>query len=1167
MNKVYRVVFNHVTGAWGAVAETAKGRTKSKTSNLVKTLVAVLAVAAVAGVAVPRRAEAYVAGTGAVQGNAANTVIGDGASGPTGNCISSSGVPIACSTVIGNGANTTFQSSTIVGDHASTTGSYSVAIGSWATAGIYSQAIGANAQASGDHATAIGQSALATTTDASAVGTNAQATGKRTVALGSGAKAVADDAFALGWGTNASGTGSMAVGTRVTTSGINAIGMGLGSNAGADYATAIGSSATASGVNSIAMGRSTISAGDAAVAIGNSSNVDVTAGGAVALGSGAKVLANMGSGVALGNNSVVDRENTVSVGSSAQQRQVTYVAAGTQNTDAVNVSQLNSLSTSTSTGLSTTNNNVNSLSTSTSSGLSTTRSSVTSLSTSASTGLSTANSNVNSLSTSASTGVASLSTGLSSTNSNVNSLSTSASTGLSTVSSDLTNATRYFKADGKNDGSDDASVVAGSNSVAIGAGSVATRNNVVEVGNRQITGVTAGTEDTDAVNVKQLKDAGLVDAGGNALDAVVYDAGSGKGAVTFAGTNGTVLKNVAGGVEATDAVNVGQLNTAKTDLGNQIGDVTNNLTNATRYFKATGKNDGSDDAVAAGNNAVAVGANAQARFDNTVAIGNGAAATWTNAVAVGSGATASQESVALGHDAKARNNNDTAIGAGATANLQSTAVGAGASAISAGTALGQGARVLAANGVALGVGATVMPMANNSVALGAGTVAMRSNTVDVGNRQITSVADGTADSDAVNLSQLKGLQGQIGDLDALAVTYTDAGKTDINLGNGAGGTTVIHNVGEGVAATDAVNKGQLDTQIGNVTNNLTNATRYFKADGKGDGSDDASVAAGSNSVAIGAGSVAARSNVVEVGGRQISGLAAGTEDTDAVNLKQLKDAGLVDAGGTALDAVVYDAGSGKASVTFAGSNGTVLNNVADGNIAAGSRQAVNGGQIAALRDSLQNQITNVDNRVTNIENNGGGVASDPHFVSAGNKEQAAVATPGSSSVGVGENAQATANNAVAIGANSVANQANTVSVGSAGNERAIVNVAEGVASTDAVNVGQMNNMVNNSAAQTLQSANEYTDQRFGQVNNAINEVDKAASRGIAAAAALNNVTPYIPGKTSLNAGIASYRGSTALGVTVSRWNQRGNVNLNAGFSSAGNNSTIVRAGVGVVFGN
>jgi trimeric autotransporter adhesin len=57
-----------------------------------------------------------------------------------------------------------------------------------------------------------------------------------------------------------------------------------------------------------------------------------------------------------------------------------------------------------------------------------------------------------------------------------------------------------------------------------------------------------------------------------------------------------------------------------------------------------------------------------------------------------------------------------------------------------------------------------------------------------------------------------------------------------------------------------------------------------------------------------------------------------------------------------------------------------------------------------------------------------------------------------------------------------------------------------------------------------------------------------------------------PGRTMLNAGVASYRGQAALGIGVSRWNEKGNLNFNAGVSSLGSNSTIVRAGVGYLFG-
>ncbi len=91
-------------------------------------------------------------------------------------------------------------------------------------------------------------------------------------------------------------------------------------------------------------------------------------------------------------------------------------------------------------------------------------------------------------------------------------------------------------------------------------------------------------------------------------------------------------------------------------------------------------------------------------------------------------------------------------------------------------------------------------------------------------------------------------------------------------------------------------------------------------------------------------------------------------------------------------------------------------------------------------------------------------------------------------------------------------------------------MAEGVANTNAVNVGQIRNIFTNSVAQTLHN----TDQRFNQVSNALNQVEKAASRGIATSAALNGVTPYVPEKTSLNVGIAAYCGNTALGGSACR---------------------------------
>jgi autotransporter adhesin len=87
------------------------------------------------------------------------------------------------------------------------------------------------------------------------------------------------------------------------------------------------------------------------------------------------------------------------------------------------------------------------------------------------------------------------------------------------------------------------------------------------------------------------------------------------------------------------------------------------------------------------------------------------------------------------------------------------------------------------------------------------------------------------------------------------------------------------------------------------------------------------------------------------------------------------------------------------------------------------------------------------------------------------------------------------------------------------------------------------------------------------IQSRMNDMDRDNRRGIAAASALNVVTPYLPGRTTLNAGVAGYRGTAALGLGVSRWNEKGTINYNLGVSSAGGNSTIVRAGIGIVFGN
>src|SRR3546814_2027660 len=89
-----------------------------------------------------------------------------------------------------------------------------------------------------------------------------------------------------------------------------------------DYASALGAESWASGANSTAVGFYSTAYGDDSVALGANS------------------IADADNSVALGAGSIADRDNSVSVGSAGNERQITNVAAGTEDTDAVNLAQL-----------------------------------------------------------------------------------------------------------------------------------------------------------------------------------------------------------------------------------------------------------------------------------------------------------------------------------------------------------------------------------------------------------------------------------------------------------------------------------------------------------------------------------------------------------------------------------------------------------------------------------------------------------------------------------------------------------------------------------------------------------------------------------------------------------------------------------------------------------
>ncbi|MFT2794052.1 YadA family autotransporter adhesin, partial [Serratia sp. T13T92] len=137
----------------------------------------------------------------------------------------------------------------------------------------------------------------------------ASATVKNSLAVGAGAKATGEESTASGLGSVASANNTTAYGYRASATAINA--------------TAIGHKSIASGSNSTALGHGSEAQGDNSLALGSNS------------------VASGKNSVSLGHGSLASRDNTVSIGTEGRERQITNVAAGTADTDAANVGQVN----------------------------------------------------------------------------------------------------------------------------------------------------------------------------------------------------------------------------------------------------------------------------------------------------------------------------------------------------------------------------------------------------------------------------------------------------------------------------------------------------------------------------------------------------------------------------------------------------------------------------------------------------------------------------------------------------------------------------------------------------------------------------------------------------------------------------------------------------------
>jgi autotransporter adhesin len=658
--------------------------------------------------------------------------------------------------------------------------------------------------------------------------------------------------------------------------------------------------------------------------------------------------------------------------------------------------------------------------------------------------------------------------------------------------------------------------LAGTN-IALGEGTIATRGAMTNyaaygiaapqssagelaLGNRQITGLAAGIQANDAVNLEQLQ--GAIAAIPGAASYFVSDNPGGAMLPVSSGASAS-----AGGY---DAQATGANATA---IGNGAlagGTVMNGLANAGTTALGQGAQAG---AAAAGQvNATAVGQGAMADAANASAFGEGAEASAANSVALGQGSvadTADTVSVgAVGSERRIVNVADGAIAATSTDAVNGSQFFTLQQQITSG-----------------GIGLVQQAGAGQPITVGAATdgAAVDFTGAD-GARVLTGVRAGTltaASTDAVNGSQLLSANQRIamafgggasvnssGQL--TAPSYAVQGGTYNNVGNALGAL-------DGQVTSNTTNIAALSTQINNGSVGLVQqdpTTRTLTVGATTDGNVvDVSGTAGNRQVAgVAAGALAATSTEA-VNGSQLfatnQAVAANTTDiaslTSTVMGIQTGSSTYVKVNSTAAPA----AASGTESIAV---GGNALAS-ASGAVAVGMDASSTGTNAIAI--GMGASATGSVAVGASAQAGGGGAAYGDYSVATAEDSTALgpnASATGTASVAVGHHASATASNAVAIGEDSVADEANTVSVGSSSNRRRITNVAQGVNPTDAANVGQLD-----SVASGLQTQ--------------VNQNRREARSGIALALAASSLQyDQRPGKASVAAAFGNFKGQSGFAV-------------------------------------
>ena len=727
MNHIYKVIWNTITQTWVAVSELSRAKGKTKSS---KTLSAVVLAAVSAG-AIIGDAEAA---TNFVQNQTGIAITRSGGDAPA---TASDRWAIA----VGDSAKANSEYSIAVGGHTNATGESAIAIGKQTKAegqgatavgrvtlasAQYSSAYGAQAKATGDQSTALGYVANAGASNSLAAGALAQAQGESSVALGRDAQAWGSGASAVGEGSRANNSNAFAGGNGAQATGSWATAVGPSTLASGEASAAYGDSSEATGKKSIATGSHASASAENAIAIGNSTKAQ--ANNTIAIGNGTKATDKSENSLVIGQGAVVTAKDATVVGPVAQ--------ANGENATAVGRGAAANGTESTALG----------------------RGSVATGNQSIALGKG-ANAKVDSGVALGDDSVADR-TARSQNGIVINTSNPSKSTGFNTENSvyapvrlvDDPEALNLIK-----------NTIKGNK----GAVSVGDSGNT-----RQIINVAAGSADSDAVNVAQLK-------------AVVgtikhYNVTSKDGDIT--------------------------IDPDTTDPNKTVWDLKINPKYKIKYFSVKsegGANQNNDGATAT--DAIAIGKNASSTGSSAVSLGLGAKALGANNTAIGAGA-------------QAKDVRTTAIGYNATAEAAS-AVGIGYEAHatqSRSLAIGQDATASANNAIALGSSGQQLgndrpnkttASAEYAVAIGSGAVANITNGIALGSQSKTTQDkgqvgfDASQDVEGARTNKYDNLKNNVQNVRTSTLAGLSIGDT--------GKTRQINHLAAGTADDDAVNVAQL----------------------------------------------------------------------------------------------------------------------------------------------------------------------------------------------------------------------------------------------------------------------------------------------------------------------------------------------------------------------